>query len=98
MKKKIVTPIQNSTLFHSQPTTITLIGTRRVSKLFFHFKWKVKELTPHFLSTLHQLMVNPMVHNLEKTPLFTRLRDVLEHCLPENLILTRDVLKVNQMH
>jgi hypothetical protein len=40
-------------------------------------------------------MINPMVHHLEKTPLPTRLRDLLEHFLFEDLILAREMLKVD---
>jgi hypothetical protein len=40
-------------------------------------------------------MINPMVHHLEKTPLPTRLQDLLEHFLFEDLILAREVLKVD---
>ena len=96
MKKIIITPIKYGTLLNPQPTSIPFVSFRGVAIRLFDFHGEVEELAPNMAGLVHEIGWDPVVDDLEESPLLAGLSDPAHGGPDHGRVAGEQACEVNQ--
>ena len=76
VKKKVVTPIKNSSFLNAKPAAIPFISPRIVGIALFTFHRQVEEIIPGTADAVEKLRSDAVVDNLEEPPVAAGIGDL----------------------
>lgn len=87
VKKKVVTPIKNSSFLNTKATTIAFISLRTISINLFHLHWQFEKIIPRTADTVEQLSPDAVINDLKETPITTGVGDLAKNGLSKGVVL-----------
>lgn len=77
VKKKVVTPIKNSSFLNSKTAAIAFISLGTISINLFHLNWQFEKIMPRTADVVQKFRPDSVIDDLEESPVAASVGDLV---------------------